>query len=70
MFQYLNHEFCLREQCLKLKLRHLYHVQIYSGAAGGAGQQCVSNRRKHAVPWDEGASGEGAAGYEAFSVTF
>lgn len=44
-------------------------MQIYSRAAGGAGEQCVSNRRKHAVPWDEGASGEGTAGYEAIPVT-
>lgn len=45
-------------------------MQIYSRTAGGAGEQRVSDRRKHAVPWDEGASGEGTADYEAFSVTF
>lgn len=45
-------------------------MQIYSRTAGGAGEQRVSDRREHAVPWDEGASGEGTAGDEAFSVSF
>ncbi|TMS15758.1 Actin-related protein 5 [Larimichthys crocea] len=43
--------------------------QVHSGAAGGAGEQCVSDRREHAVPRDERESGERAAGYETLPVT-
>lgn len=44
-------------------------LQVHSRAAGGTGEQCVSDRGEHAVPWDEGASGERTAGYETVPVT-
>lgn len=50
-------------------LRLLCRVQVHSRAAGGACEQCVSDRREHAVPWDEGESGERTAGYEALPIT-
>lgn len=46
-----------------------YHVQVHSRAAGGTGEQCVSDRREHAVPRDERANGERTAGYETVPVT-
>lgn len=46
-----------------------YHIQVHSRAAGGTGEQCVSDRGEHAVPGDEGASGERTAGYETVPVT-
>lgn len=47
----------------------LHHVQVHSRAAGGAGEQCVSDRREHAVQRDEGESGARTAGHEAVPVT-
>lgn len=46
-----------------------YRDQVHSRAAGGAGEQCVSDRREHAVSGYEREDGEGTAGYEAFPVT-
>lgn len=43
-------------------------AQVHAGAAGGAGEQRVSDRGEHAVPRHEGEGGEGAAGDEAVSV--
>lgn len=45
-----------------------YHIQVHSRAAGGTGEQCVSDGGEHAVPGDEGASGERTAGYETVPV--
>lgn len=54
---------------LRLCLFFNYHIQVHSRAAGGAGEQCFSDRWKHAVPRDEGESGARAAGHEALPVT-
>lgn len=43
--------------------------QVHSRAAGSTGEQCVFDRREHAVSWNEGKSGERTAGYEALPVT-
>lgn len=47
----------------------LCYMQVHPRAAGGAGKQRVSDRREHAVPWDEGETGERTAGYEAVPVS-
>lgn len=44
-------------------------MQVRSRAAGGTGEQRVSDRREHAVPRNEGASGARAARYETVPVT-
>ncbi|KAJ8367710.1 hypothetical protein AAFF_G00311080 [Aldrovandia affinis] len=48
---------------------NLLWLQVHSGAAGGAGAQCVPDGRESAVPRHEGARGERAAGHEAVSVS-
>lgn len=48
---------------------YFFFLQVHSRAAGGTGEQCVSDRREHAVSGDEAASGERTAGYETLPVT-